>query len=140
MSVAYKQDLKAMFVAYISLTAVFALTFPEEAVSKAYPVEYFVGEKISVSCEKNTCFVGQDILKTNDLNVITAIYKNKHYDTSEECSEVLSLYKSKILDSGFFPLSSSKTDFGGVFTVDKNSYHAKMKCDYNFMIAKITTI
>lgn len=136
----YKQNIKAILVSYLSLTAVFALTFPEKAVSKARPVEYFVGETISGSCSSNTCFIDQDILKVDDLNVITTIYKNKHYDTKEECDEVLSLYKAKIFDSGFFPLSSSKTDFGGVFTIDKNSYHAKMKCNDNFMIAKITTI
>ncbi|HGJ7709643.1 TPA: hypothetical protein ACJXXT_000165 [Pseudomonas aeruginosa] len=136
----FKQDIKTMFVAYASLTAVFALTFPEKAVSKAYPVEYFVGERIAATCPDGACVSDNDIFKVDLSNVVVSVYKNRHYDNRRDCENAMGFYKERILKSSFFPLASSKVDFGGVFTLGKDSYHAKMKCDDNFMIAKITKI
>lgn len=133
-------NLVDLLIVYLSLTAVFALSFPEQAVAKPHYLDYFVGDKLNDYCVNNLCFDGGDIVKANNDNIVVSVYKNKAYKDEAECKIVLSGYIKKIEGSGYFPLHSSKTDFGGIFTIDKNNYHAKMKCSDNFMVAKITTI
>ncbi len=129
-----------MFVVYLAFTAVFALTYPEKAVSKPLIFDYFVGETIGYSCSKNVCFEFGDIIKIDNDKTIVSIYKNRSYASEQECRIVLAIYRGKIERSKFFPLSSTNTDFGGIFSLGKKDYHAKLKCTDNFMIAKITTI
>lgn len=135
-----KLNLAGILIVYLSLTAVFAFAFPEKAVAKSTYFDYFVGDKLNDYCVNNLCFDGSDIIKTDDDNIVISVYKNKAYKNEDECKIVLGGYIKKIEGSGYFPLHSTKTDFGGLFTVNKKDYHAKMKCSNNFMLAKITTI
>lgn len=135
-----KLNLVDLLVVYLSLTAVFALTFPEKAVAKPNYFDYFVGDKLNDYCVNNLCFDAGDIIKTDDENIVVSIYKNKSYKDLAECKAALNGYIKKIEGSGYFPLNSKQTDFGGLFTLNKKDYHAKMKCSDNFMTAKITTI